>query len=140
MQVRLHGFSEKGPGILKVGNGHHGDDASNQLGPTIYNARWMNQIRVSDGCHRCTSSVSRPTLGTYLQIASSRTARDQFPQRCTMQTLRSPPAYLRGWVVCLHLLLKWDHTGNQPLSPHFIDLTLEVIDIIVGKVREPSLL
>src|SRR5438067_429308 len=32
-----------------------------------------------------------------------------------------------------------DHAGNQPLGPHLVDLALEVIEVVVGEVREPPL-
>ncbi len=50
------------------------------------------------------------------------------------------PRSLSGRGVGLHFCPERDHTRDQPLFPHLIDFTLEVIDIIFGKVRESSLL
>ena|SRR5215467_2200419 len=89
--------------------------------------------------HRYTSSVPLETLGLSLQ-------KRQFPIGLQLGSVEVdanpafPPMILCRRVVGLHFLSKWNHAGNQPLFPHFIDLTLEVIDIIVGKVRKSSLL
>src|SRR2546428_6098353 len=32
-----------------------------------------------------------------------------------------------------------DHTGNEPLGPHLVDLVLEVLDVLFGEVREAPL-
>src|SRR5215813_9107523 len=48
-------------------------------------------------------------------------------------------SFSRRRLVCLQLGLEWNHTGNQPLVPHLIHYALEVVDIIVSKVGEPSL-
>jgi hypothetical protein len=68
----------------------------------------------------------------------NQSACDPIPQK---RLFDSPQHTLTRWRgVGLHLCPERDHTGNKPLSPHLVDLALEVIDIIVGKVRESSLL
>src|ERR1700741_2914538 len=57
MQVGLHRFGEKSPGILQIRDRHHGDNAGDQLGPTVDYARWMDKGRCGFG-HRYTSWVS----------------------------------------------------------------------------------
>jgi hypothetical protein len=32
-----------------------------------------------------------------------------------------------------------DHAGDDPLLPHLVDLGLEVVDVLVGEVREAAL-
>src|SRR6516162_8529923 len=114
MQMSLHGFCEKGPGILKVGDGHHRDDASDQLGPTVDNSGRVNQ-----GCrgfsHRYTSWVSCPTWDlSDLGLLTHR----QHPDGCDLfqRGERVTPGLaclvLFGRVVCLHLVPEWNHTGN----------------------------
>src|SRR5215472_7809870 len=50
------------------------------------------------------------------------------------------PARFTGRVLCVFaLLLEGDHSRHQPPFPHLIDLVLEVGDIFVGEMREPSL-
>ena len=42
MQVRLHGFGEKSPGVLQIRNRHHGYDAGHELDPAVGNTGRMN--------------------------------------------------------------------------------------------------
>jgi len=34
---------------------------------------------------------------------------------------------------------KGDYARNQPFGPHVVDLTLEVIDVVIFKMREAAL-
>src|SRR5262249_62259515 len=42
--------------------------------------------------------------------------------------------------VLLDVLLDRDHSGYHPLVPRLVDLRLEVVDVVVGEVREAALL
>src|SRR5579872_1064130 len=46
----------------------------------------------------------------------------------------------RAGLFVFEILLERDDSRHQPFSPHFVNLALEVIDIVIDKVREPSLL
>src|SRR5208283_4221003 len=45
-----------------------------------------------------------------------------------------------GFGLTFDLLLERNDSRHQPLVPHLVDLALEVFDIFVDKMREPSLL
>src|SRR3984957_4884473 len=40
----------------------------------------------------------------------------------------------------VYIVLKWNHSRHQPPVAHFIVFALEVIDIFLDEMREPSLL
>ena len=58
VQMGLYGFGEESPGILQVRDGHHRDDAGDELDPTIGNTRGVNQ-RSRRCSHRSTSMTAR---------------------------------------------------------------------------------
>jgi hypothetical protein len=101
-----------------------------------------SQSRCLQQLHRSKNSLLMDRCNAArLEISGAlgkQSACDPIPQK---RLFDSPQHTLTRWRgVGLHLCPERDHTGNKPLSPHLVDLTLEVIDIIVGKVRESSLL
>src|SRR5579864_2459203 len=53
---------------------------------------------------------------------------------------KPPPLFGAGGLFSFDFLLEGNNSRYQPLIPHFIDLALEVIDVIIDEMCEPSLL
>src|SRR5208337_2195915 len=51
-----------------------------------------------------------------------------------------PAPYGAGGLFGFDFFLERDNSRHQPLVPHLVDLALEVFDVFVDKMREPSLL
>ena len=52
----------------------------------------------------------------------------------------TPPRCQGGRKLSFQVLLERDDSRHQPVVPHLVDLALEVFDVFLDEVREPSLL
>src|SRR5260370_36239421 len=95
MQVGLHGFGEKGPGVLQIRDRHHGDNAGDQLGPTIGNTGRVNQGSCGP-CRRQASMTVSWISTEVLQKTSLQFACDPVLQNVRRRA-RFPPTILIRW-------------------------------------------
>src|SRR5260370_27799439 len=85
MHVGLHGFGEKGPGVLQIRDRHLGDNAGNQRGPPIDNTGRVNQGSCGRG-HRQASMTISCTSTEVLQKSQSPICLRPRPAECAVQS------------------------------------------------------
>ena len=162
---RFRSFTRQLPGTAAIGlenrheiaaQDHEGRDASavlkfeaDQFGTDVYQRILSQLLRDIDDLRDVKGVILSKGFTLALTFALSLSSLVEsippvaWPARRKKPVTTNPwtiPRSLSGRRVGLHFCPERDHTGNQPLSPHLIDFTLEVIDIIFGKVRESSLL